>query len=39
MLVYPQKSHGVTGPEHAQMLRSITEFFEEALRPASNSGQ
>jgi dipeptidyl-peptidase-4 len=32
MLVYPEKSHGVTGPEHSQMLRTITEFFEEALK-------
>ncbi len=27
MLVYPEKSHGVTGPEHAQMIQSITEFL------------
>jgi dipeptidyl-peptidase-4 len=33
MLVYPQKSHGVTGPEHTQMIQSITEFFEKALKP------
>ena len=32
MLVYPQKSHGVTGPERSQMLREITEFFEQALK-------
>ena len=38
MLVYPQKAHGVTGPEHTQMLRSITEFFEQALKPAGSGG-
>ena len=38
MLVYPQKTHGVTGPEHTQMLRSITDFFEQALKPATPGG-
>ena len=38
MLVYPQKAHSVTGPEHAQMLRSITDFFEQALKPATPGG-
>ena len=33
MLVYPQKAHSVTGPEHTQMIQSITEFFERALKP------
>jgi dipeptidyl-peptidase-4 len=33
MLVYPQKSHAVTGPERNQMLQSITDFFEQALKP------
>jgi dipeptidyl-peptidase-4 len=32
MLVYPEKSHGVTGPEKTQMLRVITDFFEQALK-------
>ena len=31
MLVYPQRTHGVTGPEHRQMLQSITDFLEQAL--------
>ncbi|HEY3837521.1 MAG TPA: S9 family peptidase [Bryobacteraceae bacterium] len=32
MLVYPQKSHAVTGPERSQMLQSITDFFEQVLK-------
>jgi dipeptidyl-peptidase-4 len=32
MLVYPQKAHGVTGPERTQMLRAITDFFEASLK-------
>ena len=38
MLVYPQKAHGVTGPEHTQMLHAITDFFEQALKPAGPGG-
>jgi dipeptidyl-peptidase-4 len=32
MLVYPQKSHGVTGPERKNLLEQETAFFEENLR-------
>jgi dipeptidyl-peptidase-4 len=32
MLVYPQKTHGVTGLVRRQMLESFTRFFEESLR-------
>jgi dipeptidyl-peptidase-4 len=31
--LYPQKAHGVTGPERKHMLEAITAFFEENLRP------
>jgi dipeptidyl-peptidase-4 len=33
MVVYPQKTHGVTGPERRQMLESIAGFFEQTLKP------
>ena len=32
MLVYPQKTHGVTGPEYKQLLEEKTAFFEENLK-------
>ena len=32
MAVYPQKTHGVTGAAHLQMLNQMTQFFEDALR-------
>jgi dipeptidyl-peptidase-4 len=32
MLVYPQKSHGVTGPERKNLLEQETAFFEENLK-------
>jgi dipeptidyl-peptidase-4 len=32
MVVYPQKTHGVTGPEHKQLLEETTAFFEENLK-------
>jgi dipeptidyl-peptidase-4 len=32
MLVYPQKSHGVTGPARKQLLEETTAFFEENLK-------
>jgi dipeptidyl-peptidase-4 len=32
MLVYPQKTHGVTGPEYKQLLEAETNFFEENLK-------
>lgn len=31
--LYPQKTHGVTGPERRHMLEAIARFFEENLRP------
>lgn len=33
MLVFPQKSHGVSGPARRQLLEETTRFFEEALKP------
>jgi dipeptidyl-peptidase-4 len=30
-MLYPQKSHGVTGPVRKQMLEGMTAFFERAL--------
>lgn len=32
MLVYPQKSHGVSGPLRRQLLDETTEFFEQNLK-------
>jgi len=32
MLIYPQKTHGVTGPVRRHLLESITDFFEQNLR-------
>lgn len=32
LLVYPQKSHGVTGPLSRHMREAMTEFFERALK-------
>jgi dipeptidyl-peptidase-4 len=32
MMLYPQKSHGVTGPVRRQMLVGMTEFFERNLK-------
>jgi dipeptidyl-peptidase-4 len=32
MLVYPQKTHGVSGPEHKHLLEAETAFFEENLK-------
>jgi dipeptidyl-peptidase-4 len=32
MLVYPQKSHGVTGPVRKQMLQAMMEFFDQSLK-------
>jgi dipeptidyl-peptidase-4 len=31
-LIYPQKSHGVTGRARNHMMRQMTDFFEEALK-------
>lgn len=31
-LLYPQKSHGVTGKARNQMLKRMTRFFEESLQ-------
>jgi dipeptidyl-peptidase-4 len=33
MVVYPQKSHAVSGPEYKQLLETTTAFFEENLKP------
>ena len=32
MVVYPEKTHGVTGLPHRQMLDETTKFFEENLK-------
>jgi dipeptidyl-peptidase 4 len=32
MLIYPQKTHGVTGPARKHMLESLTRFFERNLQ-------
>jgi dipeptidyl-peptidase-4 len=32
MLIYPQKSHGVTGPLRKNLLEQTTAFFEESLK-------
>jgi dipeptidyl-peptidase 4 len=32
MLVYPQKSHGVTGPVRKQMLQAMLDFFDKSLK-------
>jgi dipeptidyl-peptidase-4 len=32
MLVYPQKSHGVSGPERRHLLEETTQFFEDNLK-------
>ena len=31
MMIYPQKSHGVSGPARRHMLKMMTEFFERSL--------
>ncbi len=33
MMIYPQKTHGVTGPARAHMAELIAAFFERALAP------
>jgi dipeptidyl-peptidase-4 len=32
MLIYPQKTHHVSGPEYKQLLEAETRFFEENLK-------
>jgi dipeptidyl aminopeptidase/acylaminoacyl peptidase len=32
MVVYPQKSHGVTGELRKQLLEKTTDFFEKNLK-------
>jgi len=32
MVVYPQKTHSVSGPEYKQLLEEETAFFEENLK-------
>jgi len=34
MMVYPQKSHGVSGAAREHMLRLIADFFDRRLKPA-----
>ena len=34
MVLYPQKTHGVTGPEQRQLLEETTAFLEENLKQA-----
>ncbi|HUK18981.1 MAG TPA: prolyl oligopeptidase family serine peptidase, partial [Bryobacteraceae bacterium] len=31
-MLYPQKSHGVTGPAAQQMNQMMVEFFDRALK-------
>ncbi|MGH9658893.1 MAG: alpha/beta fold hydrolase, partial [Bryobacteraceae bacterium] len=35
LLIYPQKSHGVTGPARKHLLEGMTGFFERHLREES----
>jgi dipeptidyl-peptidase-4 len=37
LMLYPQKTHGVTGPVRRQMLQSMTDFFEDALKAPAES--
>ncbi len=32
MVIYPQKSHGVSGPLHKQLLEETTDFFDKNLK-------
>jgi dipeptidyl-peptidase-4 len=32
MLIYPQKTHGVTGPARRHLLEAMTSFFEANLK-------
>ena len=32
MVVYPEKSHGVTGPEAKNLSATMLQFFEENLK-------
>ena len=32
LLIYPQKTHAVTGPARSHMLESIAAFFEQNLK-------
>ncbi|MCX6637279.1 MAG: S9 family peptidase [Acidobacteria bacterium] len=34
--IYPQKTHGVTGPERKHMLEAIAAFFEQHLKMATD---
>ncbi len=36
LMLYPHKSHGVTGVHNKQMLESITSFFDRHLQPAAS---
>ncbi len=33
LMIYPQKTHGVTGPTRRHLLETITSFFERNLKP------
>ncbi len=33
MMIYPQKTHGVTGVEKRHLYRTIADFFERRLKP------
>src|SRR5579885_19674 len=37
LMLYPQKTHGVTGPVRLQMLQSMTDFFEQTLKAPAES--
>ena len=32
MVIYPERSHGVVGPERKQLLEKLTDFFEQNLK-------
>ena len=32
-MLYPQKTHGVTGPLSRQLNATVLEFFERELKP------
>ena len=38
VMIYPQKSHGVTGPARRHMLVALTDFFEKNLLPVPAAG-
>jgi dipeptidyl-peptidase-4 len=38
MQIYPQKTHGVTGPLHKPLLEEMTAFFDENLKDGNLKG-